>query len=241
METLQAFIIIGLAALIHASFQLSVSVFTLLSGHAIGSKRSHGSLMRLGGGFIIGVGLMTLLLLGTTAFALASSVFLSDLPAVWAVSSGLLLGLGVAVCSFYYRREPGTTLWLPRGIAAFLSDRTKATKNSAEAFSLGMTSVIAEILFVAVPIFVSALLIVQLPTVLQLAAALLYTLVSLLSLLIVSVLVGGGHKLSRIQQWREDNKRFLQFAAGTGLILLGFYLYVEKVVTAAVSVTGGMQ
>jgi uncharacterized membrane protein (DUF485 family) len=33
--------------------------------------------------------------------------------------------------------------------------------------------------------------------------------------------------VARIQKWREHNKRFLQFAAGSALIVLGVYFYVD--------------
>jgi len=234
MEIVSSLSIIAFAALIHASFQLSVSVLTLLSGHAIGSKTAHGKLLRLTNGFVFGVAVMTLLLLSFISLIFLHS-FSGNVPLIaWASACGLLIGLGVAVWSFYYRRETGTSLWLPRGIARYLTERTKATKHSAEAFGLGLSSVIAELLFVAAPLVISALVLIRLESAWQLVGIALYTLVSLLSLLIVNALIGSGHKLSRIQKWREDNKRFLQFAAGSGLLILGFYVYIEKVVTATV-------
>lgn len=239
MNTTNAFIIITVAALIHASFQLSVSVLTLLSGHAIGAKKSHAKLLRLTVGFVSGVTVMTALLLSFTSLVFLS-IFQASIPLLaWAVVCGLLLGLGIAVWSFYYRREQGTTLWLPRSFASYLSDRTKATKHSTEAFSLGLTSVVAEILFVLAPVLVSALVIIQLSPVLQLVAIAVYTFISLLSLLIVAGLIGSGHKLSQIQKWRESNKRFLQFAAGSGLLVLGFYVYVDQVVAVTVALAYG--
>jgi hypothetical protein len=54
-------------------------------------------------------------------------------------------------------------------------------------------------------------------------------------------LIGGGHTISGIQRWREQNKRFLQFVAGSALIVLGFYVYVEQVLTPTVmAAAGGM-
>lgn len=232
--------IVAFAALVHASFQLSVSVLTLLSGHAIGSKTAHTKLLRLTCSFLCGVAVMTVLLLSFAAFTLQHLFGSYAPPVMWAVTCGLLLGLGIAVWAFYYRREHGTSLWLPRGMARFLGDRAKATKVSAEAFNLGLGSVLAEILFILAPVLVSALVLIQLPAIWQLAGIALYLSISLLSLGIVWALIGSGHKLSRIQKWREDNKRFLQFAAGSGLIILGFYVYVEKVVSASIFVHGGL-
>lgn len=222
--------IITLAALVHASFQLSVSVLTLLSGHAMGKQTALRKLQRLIGSFIAGVGIMTLLLLSTITLVL--QVFFGTVTPIlaWAIASGLLLGLGVAVWSFYYRRGQGTSLWLPRGFARFLDDRTKATHHSPESFSLGMASVVAEILFVFAPLLVSALVIVELPALWQSVALALYTVVSLLSIATVGGLICSGHKISSIQQWRENNKRFIQFAGGGGLLVLGAYVYVNFVI-----------
>jgi len=228
-------IIVAFAAFIHASFQLSVSMLTLLSGHAIGSKTAHTKLIRLTTSFLLGVGTMTMLLISFTAFIFQQAFEANIPPVAWAVSSGMLLGLGVAVWSFYYRHEPGTSLWIPRAMARYLSDRTKATKLSAEAFGLGLSSVLGEIVFIIAPIVVSALVLIGLDPIWQLAGVALYTFISLLSLFVVYALIGSGHKLSQIQKWRESNKRFLQFAAGSGLLVLGFYIYVDQVVTVAVA------
>lgn len=236
---LHSFAIIIFAALIHASFQLSVSMLTLLSGHAIGSKASHGRLLKLTNGFFLGVAIMTTLLLSFTALIFQHS-FGANVPLLaWAVACGLLLGLGIAVWAFYYRREEGTSLWLPRGMARYLSERTKATKQTAEAFGLGLSSVFAELIFIIAPIVISALVLIKLEPMWQLAGIATYTVISLLSLAIVNALIGSGHKLSRIQAWREKNKRFLQFAAGSGLLILGFYVYVDQVVSVNAFAYGG--
>jgi hypothetical protein len=236
---LHSFAIIIFAALIHASFQLSVSVLTLLSSHAIGTKVAHTKLLRLTNGFFLGVAVMTMLLISFISLVFQHS-FGNTIPLVaWAVGCGLLLGLGIAVWAFYYRRGEGTSLWLPRGLARYLSERAKSTKLAAEAFGLGLSSVIAELIFILAPMVISALVLIGLPPVWQLIGILVYTMISLLSLIIVTGLIGSGHALSGIQQWRENNKRFLQFAAGSGLLVLGFYVYVDQVVSANAFALGG--
>lgn len=226
--------IIALAALIHASFQLSVSVLTLLGGHAIGTKKSQARVLRLITSFVFGVGTMTILLLSFVSLLLLS-IFGGETPQViWAMVCGLLFGVGLSVWMFYYRREKGTSLWIPRPIATYLHDRTKATQRSAESFSLGLTSVIGELIFIIAPITVSALVLVHLDPLWQLAGIALYGVISLSSITIVWMLIGSGHKLSRIQEWRESNKNFLQFAAGSGLAILAFYVYVVEVLGTSV-------
>lgn len=241
MNTLDLFLIIIVAALIHASFQLSVSMLTLLGAHTIGAKRSQIRLVALTNSFTFGAAVMTMLIVSMAAFILSRYQSEQTMTILWIIGCGLLLGLGMAVWGFYYRKEQGTTLWLPRPLARYLSDRTKATKQTGEAFGLGLSSVIAELIFITAPVFIAALALIKLPTEWQPVGVLAYTFVSLLSLLIINGLIGSGHRISRIQRWREDNKRFLQFIAGGGLVALGFYIYVDQVLTPSVlALSGGL-
>ncbi len=240
-DLISSLAIVLLAAVCQAGFHLSVSMLTLLSGHALGRKTAHLRLMHLVGGFIFGSGVMTVLLLSTIAFVLDTLVPTRTPLLVWAVFAGGVVGVGLSVWLFYFRRESGTSLWVPRGFTRFLGDRAKATKSASEAFGLGLTSIAAELLFVFAPIAVAALILIQLSPGWQLVGVFLYAGVSLLPLLIVGLLIGGGHKLSEIQRWRESNKNFLQFAAGSGLLILGAYVYVERVLTVAVAGTLGVQ
>ena len=239
MNTIDSLVIIAVAALIHASFQLSVSMLTLLSSHTIGAKRSQARLMSLAGSFVFGVLVATMLLVSTAAFITQLLYGGSGDVLPWVVTCGLLFGLGIAVWIFYYRREQGTTLWIPRQLSRYLLERTKATKLTGEAFGLGISSVMAELLFIFAPVLVTALTLAQLERSWQLVGLGIYALLSLFPLLIVFGLIGSGHKISRIQHWREDNKLFLQFIAGGGLAVLGFYLYVDRVLTPSVMAAAG--
>lgn len=236
MSIVAALAIITLAALIHASFQVSVSTLTLLNSYAAGKSKSNAKQFRLSTGFIAGVAVMTALLLATTALVFIHS-FKNPAPeSVWAVICGLLVGVGAAVWLFYYRyKSSGTTLWIPRAFARHLNSRSKETVRSVEAFSLGMTSVIGELLFIAAPMAVSALVIIHLPGAWQLLGVAVYAVVSLITLISIWVLIGGGYPIGKIQKWREKNKRFLQFASGGALIVLGFFVYVFTVVSNATS------
>ncbi len=226
--------IIALAALIHASFQLSVSVLTLLSAHTIGAKRSRNKLLRLITSFVFGAGLMTALLLSFGSLFLLS-IFGANTPQiVWAIACGMSAGVAISIWLFYYRREKGTMLWIPRNVAKYLTDRTQSTKLSAEAFGLGLSSITGEILFIIAPLLISALVLIQLPSLWQLVGIGIYTIISLLSLIIIWVSISQGCSLSRIQKWRESNKSFLQFVAGAGLIVLVFFVYVNEIVVFAI-------
>lgn len=224
--------IIGFSALIHASFQLSVSVLTLLSGHSLGKKTAHRKLLGLMHSFVGGAFIMTTLLVSSATYYLGLAINHASHTeqCIATITCGLMAGLGVATWVFYYRRGDGTALWLPRNFAGVLSRRSRATRNSAEAFGLGLTSVAAELLFIIGPVLASALTVITLPSLpWQLAGIGLYILVSLMPLLIVVALVGSGHSIAQLQQWRVRHKRFMQFTAGASLIILAGFIFADRV------------
>lgn len=234
MDTFTIFSVVALAALIHASFQLGVSVVTMLSGHTTGKKVAPGKTLRLVGAFFGGTVVVTSLTLFTLLYFADQTTLWQSPSAMWTIVCGALTAVGLGVWIFYYRRGGGTPLWIPRSFARFLSARVRTTSLSVESFSLGLTTVIAELPFMAAPLIASALALSYLPGDLQILGALAYVLIASLGMIIVTILIGSGHNLSHIQRWRERNKRFLQFAAGSGLIILGFYIYVNQVVASAV-------
>lgn len=240
MSIFTSLALIALAAAVHASFQLSVSVMTMLSGHALGKRERHQKLIRLTNSFLLGASVMTLLLLSTLSLLLSKLFPTSTPQLVWAAACGLLVGVGVAVWVFYYRPGKNPVLWIPRSLARYLSTRTQKTQLSGEAFGLGLSSVLAEIIFMAAPLLVASLLLIRLPGIWQIVGLFGYCMIAILTLAIVTALIGSGHRLSAIQHWREANKRFLQFAGGAGLLVLGFYLYVSQVLADHVVALSGV-
>lgn len=231
MNSPQALAVIMLAAMIHASFQLSVSVLTLINGHSLSAKCSRRRLMNLSSSFVLGAGLMVFLLISSLSWIILE-MFHGEVPNyIWSVACGILLGIAIAIWLFYYRREKGTALWIPRDFAEYLTNRTKKTKSISEAFGLGLSSVLAEILFIVGPLLIAGLALTKVSQSMRMAGVLIYVLISVAPLLVVWSLVGGGYSLSKIQRWREKNKYFLQFAAGFGLIIASFFVYANEIVS----------
>lgn len=222
--------IIAFAGLLHASFQLGVGLLTLLSGHSLGSRRSFARLMRLNVAYVCGASLVTLLLFAGLSY-IALLTITEVMSAAWLVAAFLNIAIGGSVIAFYYRRGKGTGLWIPRPMAEYLQDRTKKTRRSAEAFTLGAGSVLAEIPFLIAPLSIAILAVIAEPASagLQLGSFLLYCLIGLMPLIAIIFMISTGYKISTIQQWRETNKLFLQYCAGAGLVILGVYVLVEKV------------
>lgn len=238
MNPYTLFAIIALAALIHASFQLSISMLTLVSGHALGAQARHRKVMNLMSSFTLGAMVMTTLLLAAfayTAFMLFGSYIK---PLAWAVLCGLMAGVAVAVWVFYYRKQTGTVLWVPRAFARMVHQRIRTTDQAAEAFSLGLTSVAMEVLFTVAPLGAAAFSLTLLPHYLQIVGVITYVMLASAPLLLLTLLVGGGHKLSRIQKWREQNKRFIQFIAGSALLVLAFFTYAYAVLSPIIATRG---
>ena len=226
MDDLTLFIIIGLAAVTHASFQLSISVLTLLSGHALGRKTATRRVTSLAFSYSLGSLFISTLLIALGAFIVQNIQNVHVEAAIWSITSGLAIGTGIAVWLVYFRHKKiGTSLWLPREIAAFLADRAKRTKLAFESFGLGILTPLIEIIFTLAPLVIATLAITLLPHPWQLLGLVLYALIASLPHFIIAIAIGGGHSIARIQKWREDNKRFIQFSAGGLLIVLGTFAY----------------
>lgn len=231
MDILTSFVIIGLGGLIHASFHLSISVLTLLSGHTLSRERSHLKLVKLTGALTFGAIVATILLFCSFAFSFERFYNFETSHLIWAILIGLSIGSAISVWAFYYKRNPkktsGTELWIPRGFAKFLNNRARKTRHSAEAFSLGVSSVLIEIMFIFTPIAAATLASLKLTIAWQFVAIVLYVSIANLPIFVIFCLISGGHSLARIQIWREDNKRFLQFSAGVGLLILAFVIFMN--------------
>lgn len=223
--------IILLAGLVHASFQLGISVMTIMSGHAFGKKSAHRRVTALTSAYSFGSALMIMLLLSLSAF-IVQNLAPHGIPAIgWGIISGVAIGTGVAVWAFYFQyRKSGTTLWIPRHIADYLTTRAKATTMPVETFNLGMMVVLAELVFALTPLIITAFVLASLPVPAQLLGLVLYVVIASAPHFIITALIGGGRSTARIQRWRETNKRFIQFAAGSALLILGGYIYIDVVV-----------
>jgi len=230
MNTLTFLCIIGLAAITHASFQLSISVLTLLSGHALGRKTAAKRVTGLAFSYSLGSLFIVALLLSFTYMLSTAIMNFHTFGAVWAIISGIAIGTGLAVWLVYFRhKKVGTSLWVPREVAKFLSTRASRTRLPFEAFGLGIMTPLIEVIFTLAPLIITALTIRYLPSPWPLLAVLGYAIIASLPHFIISIIIGGGHSVARIQKWRETNRRFIQFTAGALLIVLGLFAYSNVV------------
>lgn len=216
---------VAFAGVIHSGFSLGASMLALLSGHSLSRKRSHMRLLGLTGGFVAGSFAMILLLLLAFTYT-GLLVIASDHPVTYLILGTLLALSGLWVMFFYYRRgREGTALWIPRSFARYLSERTAHTKSSAESFVLGAASVVYELPITIWLLLTASLSVTQLGSVLQIPVLAGYSLIAVIALLIVFILIGGGHTGASLTRFRARYKRFLQILIGLSMIALGASLF----------------
>lgn len=223
--TLPMLLILLGAVFVHACFQLSVSVLTLLSSHTIGRRLPHHRLLSLSFWYVLGViTAITGLLLVAIAFERTLAATDARVAAILTLS--ILPVVALLTVLFYYRRGKGTQLWLPRPAAEYITTRAKKTRSSVESFALGMTTVVVELPFAIAPLAIAAFTLHGFASQKWLGLSLLYAVVVALPLIFVGLYLAGGHKVSAVQRWREESKDFLKWASAAALVLLTLYLAV---------------
>lgn len=223
--TLPMLLVLMGAVFVHASFQLSVSVLTLLSSHTIGRRLPNARLLNLNFWYILGtIVTIALLQLGVIAIVRSGITHNTGLTSTVALTIAPLVALSMVL--FYYRRGRGTQLWLPRPAAEYITTRAKKTKSSVEAFSLGVATAFTELPFVIAPLAITALTLEGFSSAKWFTLSLLYALAVCIPLVFVALYLSSGHKLSSVQRWREDSKSFLKWSSATALVLLTVYLAV---------------
>ncbi len=217
-----------LAAVIHASLQLSIGTLLLLY-HASLGKHVHKKTRFLVDSYTMGVGLMVFLLLGTLAFILDRYFEQALYPEELVIVVGMLVALAIASWAFYYRRGKSTELWLPRSLARFIDRRAKRTDNNIEAFSLGLLTSLAEMPFTIVLILVAANSLLGMEPLYQILGVLLYAIITTLPLIWLRLTIRRGQTVVTIQRWRVKHKMFFRILTGVGFLILGFYLFAFEV------------
>ena len=213
------------AVFVHACFQLSVSVLTLLSSHTIGRRLPNTRLLNLNFWYILGsIAMITLLQLGT--IALLRSAISQNTALTTLITLSVVPLIALLMVLFYYRRGRGTQLWLPRPAAEYITTRAKRTKSSVEAFTLGAATAMTELPFIVAPLAIVAFVLEGFASDKWLALSLLYAIAACLPLIFVALYISSGHKISSVQRWRENAKDFLKWTSAAALILLTLYLVV---------------
>ncbi len=217
-----------LAAVIHATLQLSLGALLLLY-HASLGKHVRKKTRFLVDSYISGMGMLVFLGVAATIFILdryfEKPLYIEELIIV----VGMLVALAIAAWFFYYRRGKSTELWLPRSIARFIDKRAKTTNSNTEAFSLGVLTSLAEMPFTIVLFVVAANSILVLPHLYQILAVAMYTVITIIPPVTLRLAIRKGQTVVDIQRWRVKHKMFFRLLTGIGFLALGFFLFTFEV------------
>lgn len=228
MDMLIPFSEVFLAAVIHATLQLSLGGLLLLY-HASLGKHVRKRTRSLVSSYIAGIGTLIFLLLATITFLLdrwfEKSLYTEELLVI----VGMLVALAIVMWLLYYRRGKSTELWLPRSVAAFINKRAKLTNSNTEAFSLGMLTSFAEMPFTIILIVVAANSILSLSFPYQILAVALYVVIALVPLVALRLAIRRGQTVVSIQRWRVKHKTFLKIVSGVGFAVLGLFIFAFEV------------
>ena len=201
MEMIVPFSEVFLAAVIHATLQLSLGALLLLY-HASLGKHVRKKTRFLVDSYISGMGMLVFLGLAATIFVLdryfEKPLYIEELVIV----VGMLVALAIATWFFYYRRGKSTELWLPRSVARFIDKRAKTTNSNTEAFSLGVLTSLAEMPFTIVLFVVAANSILVLPHLYQILAVAMYTIITIVPPIVLRFAIRKGQTVVDIQRWR---------------------------------------
>lgn len=216
-----------LAAIAHATLQLGLGCLLLLY-HESAGKHIKSKTRALIGSFISGIGIITFLLLAAACFVVSGifgGALSNDLLIVVIIA---LATIAVIMWFFYYRRGNATELWLPKVAARFIDGRARVTNSNTEAFSLGVMTGFAEILFSMFLLIVAGNSILELDSMYQPLMVAFYTIIVVVPLVIFRFAIRSGHNVVDIQKWRVKNKLFLRIVSGLCFFLLGIFIFVFK-------------
>ena len=217
--------IILLSGIIVASLQLPLGTLLLLYHSSLGKNVSKKT-KTLVSSFISGSLLMSFLLLATSCLLVAGLTISGTLssPSIL-VLVGVLCALGIVAWFFYYKSRRTTELWLPRKVANFIDSRAKITNDNSEAFSLGSLVVLSEVIFTAPLIILSSNSILKLEPGYEVLTLAMFSLLSILPLIILRIVIRSGKNVAEIQRWRLRNKSFFRIFTGLGFfVLAGFVI-----------------
>ncbi|MCR5700320.1 MAG: hypothetical protein K6G49_02735 [Candidatus Saccharibacteria bacterium] len=231
MSVLTAVGILVLAMLIMASLQLVPGIFALFS-HYVAGKYPRSRATDLSTFFILGVETSVVVIFFCTYAILCCSpavTFIVDSDIFAWTMAGIFIALTLGILGFYFRKGPGTKLFISRRLASNFNAKVIATKTRSDAFTLGLTASVPELIFTLPIYLMAAISIMRLDsTPLERAGIiLLFAIVSVFPLIIIHHL--SNHNFADFIKFRFKNKAFFRF------VLALFYLFIAALIILGVT------
>lgn len=222
--------ILILSMLILMSLKLVPGIFILFTHYNLG-KFSKKKVDDLGIFFIFGVETLIALLfvlINSTICILSPDEIIFENPIFPFVMSGIFIALSLATFFFYFKKGPGTKLFISRKTAQKFILKTKSTKNRSDAFVLGLISGIPELIF-TIPLYLISIIEISKLSFhfSSYAAALLaFILIVTAPLFILHSFEKTNYNLAEIERLRVKNKTFFRFFISILYLLLAILIIV---------------
>lgn len=222
MTTVLSLSLLALVILFENSLQLDAATITFMSGHALGKQTSRQKLTKLTRGFTWGVVFIWWLLISTACLILYFSfgdwletISFWGLLAMLTIAEGLIL-----ICLILLhpnRQHP----WVGASFRDFLYKRARRTKSSAEAFSLGASSVIAQLPVLIIPLGTAGAALLSFPGHQLVAGTVLFSLATGLPLMIIYGLISFETSIAAVQQFCFKYRSFFKGLLIITLLTMG--------------------
>ena len=147
------------------------------------------------------------------------------------ILAGILFGVGILFCRFYFRKGRGTELFLSRKIADSLLKNAKNAKKPSDIFMLGAMSEMPELIF-TLPLYVILALSIGNFTdpIMRTSLGIVAVMASAFPFLLIWGFFKSGRNLAEIQRLRVKNKQFIRFfITGCYLIVMALLIATETV------------
>ena len=234
MSVLTSVGILIIVALIMVFLQLVPGAFMLFSHYAFGKfasrKASDQALF-----FILGAETGVIFFFIAT-YCMLTALYQTEINfenglVVW-MMSGMLVALGILFAIYYYQKGDGTKLFISRNLALRIREKAMSAKLRSDAFVLGFSVTIPELIF-TIPLYVLASMeIMRLggTAIARAGMVMAFVIVAMMPLIVMHGMFGAGRNLAELEKMREKNKNFYRAIVTIFYILLAGLLIMFRIV-----------
>lgn len=234
MSVLTSLGILILSLLIFMLMQLSSGIFLLFSHYNKGkfSRRKAADLNLF---YIVGAEIVVAMVFLCVYYVISAlsplQVNLENGIIVWTIV-GALLAISFLFFSFYYHKGSGTKLFISRRFASAAEAKAKAIKSRSDAFALGYSAAIPELIFTLPLYFICSLEIMRIGTtgIERAFLILLFILASLIQLFIINFQFANHRNLAEIQRSRVRNKPFIRSTISFLYLLIAILIITFRII-----------
>lgn len=211
------------SALIDSINPCAIGVLILMVSVVLGTGKSTGRLLLLGGAYILAI-FTTYLLAG-----LGLVYFFSEVPIVVAeylsIAVAMLVILaGILEIKDYFWYGKGPSLHIPAKFASKIQKMSGGATTIASVMLLGAFVAAVELPCTGAP-YLAIITILRIDfNFSALMLMVLYNILFVAPLIVILIMVAGGTKISSVQSWKEEKKGVMRLMVGVLLAALGWIL-----------------